>query len=188
MQTLYYTGVGSRKTPKHQYEVLKNLGARLSCRGYTLRSGGAEGADTAFELGALEHLVRSPKQRIDIYLPWDGFEGRKKSLNYFIPEQVPQVIWDKAVEIAKDIHPDWSACSKGAKTMHTRNVFQVLGHSLDDPSKFLICWAPVDGKGVPKGGTATAWKIAKLHGVKCFNINTTFDIFELEDYLKELKV
>lgn len=188
MEHLYYTGVGSRDTPKTQCEVLKICGSRLSHGRYTLRSGGAEGADTAFETGALQHLVRSPKQLIDIYLPWDGFEGRKKSLNYHIPEDCHPLVWQEATRIAKDIHPDWDACSKGAKTLHTRNVFQVLGHTLDEPSKFLICWALVDRKGVPKGGTATAWKIAKAHDVKCFNINTTFDVFELEDYLKELKV
>lgn len=189
MQGVYYTGVGSRDTPKAQCLVLKAIGSMLSRSRYTLRSGGAEGADTAFEQGALEHLVRSPKQLIDIYLPWDGFEGRKRGLNYFVPEdQAHPLIWKEATRIAKSTHPDWDACSKGAKTLHTRNVFQVLGHTLDDPSKFLVCWAPVDRKGVPKGGTATAWNIAKAHGVKCFNTNTTFDVFELDDYLKELKV
>lgn len=184
MQQLYYTGVGSRDTPKDQCDVITNIAALLSSHGYILRSGGAEGADTAFEQGALQHLVRSPKQRIDIYLPWDGFEGRKKSLNYFVPEQVPAVIWDDAVRIAKEVHPDWAACKKGAKTLHTRNVFQVLGHTLDNPSKFLICWAPVDKHGDATGGTATAWKLAKQRGVKCFNLNITFDVLELEDFLK----
>jgi hypothetical protein len=188
MKHLYYTGVGSRGTPKTQCEVLKALGSRLAHAHYTLRSGGAEGADTAFEDGAKQYLIRSPKQFYDIYLPWDGFEGRKKGLNYTVPEQVPAVIWEKAVQIAKSVHPDWNACSKGARTLHTRNVFQVLGHSLDDPSKFLICWAPVDRKGVPEGGTATAWRIAKEHNVRCFNINTTFDLFELSDFLLDLKV
>lgn len=188
MNHLYYTGIGSRKTPKTQCEVLKSLGHCLALNSYTLRSGGAEGADTAFEDGAKQHLIRSPKQFYDIYLPWDGYEGRRKGLNYFIPEDCPPLLWRKATEIAKDTHPDWNACSKGARTLHTRNVFQVLGHKLDDPSKFLICWAEVDRKGTPKGGTATAWRIAKEHNVRCFNINTTFDLFELDDFLLNLKV
>lgn len=188
MQHVYYTGVGSRDTPKTQCEALKAIATSLAHARYTLRSGGAEGADTAFEDGAKEFLIRSPKQLYDIYLPWDGFEGRKKSLNHHIPEDCHPMLWAEATRIAKATHPDWNACSKGSKTLHTRNVFQVLGHTLDNPSKFLICWAPVDRKGAPKGGTATAWNIAKEHSVKCFNINTTFDVFELDDYLKELKV
>lgn len=188
MQTIYYTGVGSRKTPEAACEVITTLGARLSRAGYTLRSGAAQGADTAFEQGALQYLVRSPKQRIDIYLPWDGYEGRKKSLNYHIPQDCHPLLWREAENIAKETHPAWDACSKGARTLHTRNVFQVLGHTLDNPSKFLLCWADIDKRGVPKGGTATAWNLAKSHNVKCFNLNIEFDRFELETYLINLKV
>lgn len=188
MKHLYYTGVGSRKTPKTQCEVLKALAYRLARNSYTLRSGGAEGADTAFEDGAKQHLIRSPKQFYDIYLPWDGFEGRRKGFNHHAPEDCSPQLWKEAASIAKEVHPRWDACSKGDKTLHTRNVFQVLGHALDDQSKFLVCWAEVDRKGIPKGGTSTAWRIAKEHGVPCFNINTTFDLFELEEFLLDLKV
>lgn len=188
MQGLYYTGVGSRKTPAMACEVLTTLGARLSKAGYTLRSGGAQGADTAFEQGALQHLVRSPKQRIDIYLPWDGYEGRKKSLNYFIPYDCPSLLWRDAENMAKETHPAWDQCSRGAKTMHTRNVFQVLGHTLDDPSKFLLCWADTDKRGVPKGGTATAWNLARAHNIPCFNLSREFDRFEFQTLLDELRI
>ena len=33
----------------------------------------------------------------------------------------------QAEEIASRIHPAWHKCGKGARKMHTRNVFQVLG-------------------------------------------------------------
>lgn len=188
MHGLYYTGVGSRKTPKTQCDALRAIAYRLACAGYTVRSGGAEGADTAFEDGAKQHLIRSPKQFYDIYLPWDGFEGRRKGFNHHTPEDCPPLLWQKATEMAKDVHPKWENCSRGDKTLHTRNVFQVLGHALDTPSLFLICWAEVDRKGIPTGGTATAWRIAKEHNVPCYNINTTFDLFELEDFLLGLKV
>lgn len=75
------------------------------------------------------------------------------------------------------VHPAWGLTrpngapilSMGAKMLHTRNVFQVLGKNLDKPSSFLICYAEVDKDGIPKGGTRTAWQIAKSRGIPCFN-------------------
>jgi hypothetical protein len=188
MQTIYYTGVGSRKTPSEACAGLRAIAHRLARAGYTLRSGAAQGADTAFEEGAAEFLIRSPKQMYDIYLPWEGYEGRKKSLNYHVPEDCPPLLWKEAMLIAAETHPSWSSCSKGAKTLHTRNVFQVLGHDLQSPSKFLICWADVDKRGVPKGGTATAWNLAKQFNINCFNMNIVFDQHDILQYLTKLKV
>lgn len=48
----YYTGVGSRKTPAHIMEIMRDLGRKLCSEGWGLRSGGASGADQAFEHGA----------------------------------------------------------------------------------------------------------------------------------------
>lgn len=42
--------------------------------------------------------------------------------------------------------------------------------NLNNPSSFLICWAQVDKHGQLKGGTRTAWELAKAHGVPCFNL------------------
>lgn len=187
-QTNFYTGVGSRQTPDYFRGRLQQLGERLARARYTLRSGGAEGADTAFEEGAKQFLIRSPKQLFDIYLPWSGYNGRQKSLNYHIPNDCHPTIWAEAERIAADTHPAWSNCSKGAKVLHTRNVFQVLGHDLQTPSKFLICYADIDKKGVPRGGTATAWNLAKTFNVDCFNMGILMDEFDLKQYLTDLKV
>ena len=59
--------------------------------------------------------------------------------------------------------------SKGAKALHTRNVYQVLGKDLKSPSTFLLCWAPPTPDGV-KGGTNTAVQLAKKHGAEVINI------------------
>jgi hypothetical protein len=47
----YYTGVGSRETPQVIIETIKKISYRMGQKGYILRSGGADGADLAFELG-----------------------------------------------------------------------------------------------------------------------------------------
>jgi len=47
----HYTGVGSRKTPKEILSLIKDIATKLALKGFTLRSGGAVGADNAFERG-----------------------------------------------------------------------------------------------------------------------------------------
>lgn len=65
----YYTGIGSRGTPSEILEIMTDIARFLAETGYTLRSGGASGADTAFESGVL-HIDKK-----EIYLPWSGFNG-----------------------------------------------------------------------------------------------------------------
>lgn len=149
--TLFYTGVGSRKTPPAILHLMRLLADKLASMGYTLRSGGAEGADSAFEDGATAK---------EIYRPEDA---------------TPM-----ALKMAAAVHPKWGYCSGYAKRLHARNCFQVLGRELDTPSCMLICWTP-DGAtcaaectfvpgGVSTGGTATAIRLAELHDVPVRNL------------------
>ena len=48
---MYYAGVGSRETPQDVLKIMWKIGKHLADKGYTLRSGGARGADAAFENG-----------------------------------------------------------------------------------------------------------------------------------------
>ena len=48
---MYYAGIGSRETPGLMLGAFARIGEFLAKKGYTLRSGGADGADTAFEVG-----------------------------------------------------------------------------------------------------------------------------------------
>lgn len=141
----------------------------------TLRSGGADGADAAFEAGAGDD-----KQ---IFLPWKRF-NRNMS-----PLYTPSV---DAYAVASRIHPVWDRLSSGAKLLHARNVHQVLGPNLNEPSEFLVCWTM--GGGVT-GGTATAIKVALEHGVPVYNAApvapaaslpgvTRVEVDSLEDELK----
>lgn len=67
-----YAGIGSRETPKSILEFFEYLGELLAKKGFTLRSGAAKGADSAFEKGC--DRVSGLKE---IFLPWRGFEGSK---------------------------------------------------------------------------------------------------------------
>ena len=159
---LYYTGVGSRETPEPVLKQMRAIAAALARSGFTLRSGGAEGTDTAFETGARSVTGA----RMQIYLPWRGFNGNHSPL-YTVDR--------RALEAAARTHPAWHRLSPAARKLHGRNCYQVLGLNLDAPSQFLICWT-VDGcesirtRSTRTGGTATAIVLAERHGVPVFNL------------------
>jgi len=133
----FYTGVGSRDTPQLYLDAFEFIAGELCKEGFMLRSGGAQGADNAFEAGACGNT--------EIFLPWPKFNDHRSEL------------WDppeEAFTLAKDIvGKRWVRTKSGAKKLHARNCQQVLGKNLDDPSEFLICWTQ---GGRPVGGTRTA--------------------------------
>lgn len=160
MSEASYTGVGSRSTPANVCEKLTQIAILLAREKITLRSGGAEGADAAFELGC--DKANGSKE---IYIPWLGFNNNKSTL-------VPRIFSDdstyqKARLIAKKAHPSWHNMTEGGRELHTRNVYQLLGKTLDSPSRCLICWTE---NGKEKGGTRTAIVLAREYGAIIYNL------------------
>lgn len=185
----WYTGVGSRETPVNILELMEEVGYKLASQGWTLRSGGALGADRAFEEGMFRCVgVDGPYgwTPAEIYLPWSGYEDHYKGTHgglNILPSDIKLDDERIAEGMAMAIHPAWEACKQGARKMHTRNVFQVLGKTLDQPSKMLIAWTKLDSKGKPKGGTATAINLAIENGVKVFNLNKAEDYERINKWI-----
>lgn len=150
MTSKYYAGIGSRQTPAPILALMTRAAAALGALGWTLRSGGANGADTAFAQGA---------DTSEIYLPWAGFNGVRDGI----------VCGDNEIcrLIAEKHHPNWAACSHGARALHTRNVAQVLGLPGADESRFVLCWT-IGGTGA--GGTGQAIRIARAHNIEIFDL------------------
>lgn len=171
----YYTGVGSRKTPTAILALMQDLAAALAAHGYVLRSGGADGADTAFEQGAR----RVPGVEPHIYLPWRGFNANPSS-RFTVPAE--------AFLLARGVHPAWDRLSDAVRKLHARNACQVLGDGLDEPSAFLACWT-ADGcesstkRSATTGGTATAIVLAESRGIPVFNLSLDASIARLNDWL-----
>lgn len=149
---IFYTGIGSRSTPPDVLAEMMNIARRRAKAGLCLRSGGADGADAAFEAGAGDLK--------EIWLPWIRFNGNGSLL-----------IGDDAAAhaIAKEVLGDfhWSRCNLAAKKLHARNCHQVLGIDLKTPSEEVVCWTP---RGAVVGGTATALKIAAAWGIPILNL------------------
>ena len=147
---IYYTGIGSRKTPQDIQRKMTQIAEKLSSFYYILRSGHAEGADFAFEVGA---------NLKEIYLPWGGFRGKKADgISYIVPP-LNKILVDR-------YHPRPKSLTKRSFYLISRNSYQILGKDLITPSQFLLCWTP-EGKEV--GGTAQAMRIAKDYGIPVFN-------------------
>ena len=151
----FFTGIGSRDAPEETLNTLQELSSFFCDKGYILRSGGANGCDTACENGCIDADGRS-----EIYLPWEDFNDRIYCNLYL--EALPFI--KEAREIAEKHHPKWDELSVSVKKMHTRNVYQILGLTLDKPSNFVICYAPIKD-GQPQGGTAQAIRIAQTYNV-----------------------
>jgi hypothetical protein len=146
-----YAGIGSRETPRLIQQQMASIARRLDSMGYCLRSGGADGADDAFEKGA------ATKQ---IFLPWDGFNGRTvDGISYFVPPF--------NLDLVNQFHPAASRLSTAALKLMSRNSYQVLGPDLNDPVEFVLCWT--EG-GKKKGGTSFALRIAKSRNIPIFNL------------------
>lgn len=143
---MFYTGVGARATPNVVLSLMYRIAIKMASLGYTLRSGGADGADSAFEKGA-----------------------SKKEI-FYAKDCTPA-----AMEMASQFHPAWHKCSEFARKLHGRNSFQVLGRNLNYPSEYCMCWTP-DGctshatRQFSTGGTGTAISIASAHNIPVINL------------------
>ena len=172
-----YTGIGSRRTPAHILDVMSGAAYWLACDDWTLRSGCAAGADSAFEQGANEAAAYFG---LELFLPWFGFEGRSEHdigpNGRFEPQP-------EAFEIAERFHPNWANLKQGAKRLHARNVHQILGPDVTAPvlSRFVICWTP-DGAG--GGGTGQALRIAKHYDVPIFDVAIPDALARVERFLE----
>lgn len=163
-----YAGIGSRETPQEVLDLFVKIAKYLATKDYTLRSGGAQGADSYFEKGC--DLSKGKKE---IYLPWSGFENNKSKLVVSNP---------KAFELAQKYHPNWYALKQGGQKLQARNCHQILGKDLEYPCDFVICWTK-GGKG--QGGTGQAIRLATDYGIKIFDFGKYSDIEEGKLKFKE---
>lgn len=160
-----YAGIGSRETPKQVLDEMTAIAVELEMRGYRMRSGGAGGADTAFDHGVLDRANK------DVILPWKGFSGIEDGV------MLPKHLEAQAEKLALKYHPapdrlyenygERNQRAKPALKLHTRNMPQVLGLDLKSPAKMVIAYTP---DGAASGGTGQAIRVAEDFGVPVLNL------------------
>jgi len=161
----YYSGIGSRQTPQDVCDLMTVIARYLYFKGYTLRSGGAKAADSAFEAGA--------GAKKEIFLPWKKFNEHDS------PFYKPQ---EEAYKIASEIHPNWQACKEHVRCFHARNALIILGKDLQTPSDFVVCWTR-DGKMF--GGTSIGIRMARKFDIPVFNLAIEKDKNRILDRIKD---
>jgi hypothetical protein len=157
-----YAGVGSRETPQEICDKFRRFSKIFAEAGWCLRSGGADGADLAFESGAIKK---------EIFLPWRGFNGSTSPLFKILPE---------ATDYAERVHAAWDWLTPEGKLMQARNVHQVLGADLRSPCEFVLCWTK-NGRAI--GGTATAINVAWSEGIPVHNVGSADAMKFLDGFL-----
>ena len=177
MTQLTYAGVGSREAPQHIQNTMRTVAAELGARGWLLRSGHASGADLAFEMGAADHAK-------EIYLPWPGFNGGRAGVGGAI-DPATLSTYAQARVYAQHFHPAWERCTPGAKGLHTRNVYQILGQDLRTPVKCVVCWTK-DGKS--SGGTGQALRLAEYLEIPIFNLHDPAQLDKLATYVLQTEL
>lgn len=155
-----YAGIGARATPNYICKILEDLGCVLAKKQAVLRSGGASGADVAFERGC------------------NRANGTKE---IFRPDNdIPTAAYD----LAEKYHPAWENCSWFAKKAHARNCQIVLGKNLDKPVNAIICYT-TDGAVV--GGTGQALRLGLAYKIKIINLGTDADLKRMKEFIEANK-
>ena len=108
-----YAGIGSRETPVNVLGYMRSCAAQLERLHYTLRSGGASGADTAFANGCTAKTI------------------------FRANDATPD-----AIKTVKVFHPAPHLLTPFVTKLHARNAMILLGADLNDPVQFVLCWTP----------------------------------------------
>lgn len=176
----FWAGIGSRSIDRvddeKTYKRLIDVAGIMATMKYTLRSGGALGADTAFEIG----VSKVNRELREIYLPSYAAKNDKPPKHSYVPAD-PQ----NCALIARDICGHYAAMSPHARLLHQRNVCQILGLTLDNPVAITICWTLL---GSIEGGSATAINLSLELGIPVVNLgDKKFKNMTLVQLIKYIK-
>ena len=153
-----YAGIGSRETPRDVLDLMTRIAEKLSRQDWVLRSGGAKGADSAFEKGAGGWK--------EIYTTDDCEEWCLEKVEKFVPADRPPLRTMKPF----------------IQKLLGRNMKQVFGPDGNVPSRFVICWTS-DGKDA--GGTGYAIRAAWDAGIPVFNLQREDHRQRLENFVEK---
>ena len=167
-----YAGIGSRETPAGVKHEMTRIAEVLAATGWGLRSGGAEGADLAFQAG----VPSDQPTKLQVFLPWPKYNGLEGEYTVVL-DRVRQ---RDAINLVRDHHPAWERCRQGAQKLHARNAAIIHGEDLRHPVNAVVCWTR---NAVPTGGTATGIRMAEAAGIPVFNLAR----FDADDVLEALE-
>jgi O-acetyl-ADP-ribose deacetylase (regulator of RNase III) len=185
-----FAGIGSRETPGDVADLMRRYAAAACLSGYTLRSGGADGADLAFEDGMRVALEIAKEKGITlaegnrVYLPWASFRRDLEGMSFTSTVEHP-----RSIAMVEEHHPMGKSLSRGPMALMRRNCHQVLGDDLRDPVHRIICWTQDGATAGPQtssktGGTGMAIRLADIHGVSIYNMRNKEHYDRVENWVE----
>lgn len=170
------TVVGSREAPKDVLILMILLGRLFSTLGHKQRSGDAYGSDRAFYYGALLDPNFKPNM-FEAWLPKSPTRDRySDDITFLDFQNLMEETKEQCTKLAIRARGSIIGLNNNTIALHSRNVVQVLGPSLDDPSDLVVLYAkPVktkDGGSKVRGGTNTAYQIALDNNIEIWNLAT----------------
>ena len=137
-KTLTYAGIGSRETPEKVLKKMTKIAVKLEKKGFTLNSGGAIGADLAFE---------------------ESVENKK----IFYAKDASEF----SMRVGKEVHPAGHRLSEYVLKLMGRNLFQVCGKKLNKPVDFVLCWTQMDVKVILVEHMKQVVQVKQFHMHQC---------------------
>ena len=161
-----YAGIGARATPEPVLAHMREIAERLGEGGWLLRTGGADGADSAF-------AATAPPDRREVIVPWRGYNGldTRAGDTRALDGSACWVLTAAEIEAMRPLaaphHPAWERCAAKVRDLHARNVAVLLGTDLKQPAHAVVCWTK-DGRDI--GGTGLAIRLAQHHRIPVLNL------------------
>lgn len=165
-KTMTFAGIGSRQMPQSMKPLVDKAIAMIKESGkYTLRSGGAIGADTIFE---------------------NAWGSDKKEI--FLTKNYTEKTNPREFAIMREIHPKPQSLKGEGPAKQARNTNQIFGAKLDTPVDFVLCWTQdgavnADQTTTVTGGTGQAIRMASMKGIPVINMLNPSWMIELEAVL-----
>lgn len=187
MKKGYVAIVGSREVPLDELELMIRIGRTMTDIGYADSSGDAFSSDKAGWWGAKQSRAYD-EVGARIYLT-DSHKARRRAAeypNFIIAEDYPEC-WDMAKSLAFNARGNFNGLNDYGIGLHTRNAYQIHGHTLNETVKMLIYYAKPVGaveREVVSGGTNTALRLAVMADVPVrINLATEKGLEWAEEFL-----
>ena len=169
----FVAGIGARDTPQGVLFRMTEVAQIMARRGDVLRSGGALGADSAFEAG-----WDAEGGRKQIFLSWRGMNDRepngKDVFAFSYSDDVPEAVLARSYYHRSAAHPEgdsvaWGRLGRGGRAHMARNTNQILGPNPGTSalSDVVLCWTK---NGQTVGGTGQALRMAQDKGIPVVNL------------------
>lgn len=166
----YYAGLEPSGTPLREIARMEKIGKLLGELGYTLRSGGGEGAGQAFERGA-----QTAGSSVEVWSPNTSYFP----LPEWATEKASSICWESPLE-RMEAHMISST---------TRNMFVVFGDDEEvlKPVDFVVYWSASDPMVRGGGCEETRYAIRASHEAEIPTYNLRTQSKDFAEFLTALK-